>query len=481
MYFTNINIGQYIPTGSFIHRLDPRTKLFSLLLIVSAIFPSKNIIALGFWAAMLIIAVKISKISWRIVLRASRPVMFLIVFTLIFNMIAASWSKDFIQGIYTAIFTASRLFVLMMFAVLLPLTTAPLELADGLDALLSPFARFGFPAHESAMMIGMALRFIPLLIQETDKIIRAQLSRGAKLDQGNIFQKVKAFMPVLIPLFIIIFRRADEIAEAMEARGYEGGEGRTRRKPLTWKADDTAILLACIVIVFVSLNFENMRKIYFIAAALVIIGALCFVARGRIHRLLIRCGILPSMYDKKVKIFNAMPRDTGNIVFLGDSITDLVNFDEALPSYHIINRGISADTTSGVLKRLAEVISLRPRKLFVLIGTNDIGQGLFTEPIARNIRQIVMRVQEKSPETKIYLQGVFPTRRDESRPNSEIQALNQEIKAIAQELHCTFIDLYPLLLDDYGELAMQYTLDGLHLKEAGVTKWMAYLIPYLDE
>ncbi|MBQ7221519.1 MAG: energy-coupling factor transporter transmembrane protein EcfT [Synergistaceae bacterium] len=252
MYFTNVNLGQYIPTGSFIHRLDPRAKLFSLLLIISAIFPSKGVIALGFWTALLVLAVHVSKISWRIVLRASRPVMFLVIFTLVFNMIAASWGGNLGRGIRTSFFMASRLLVLMMFAVLLPLTTAPLELADGLDALLSPLARVGFPAHESAMMIGMALRFIPLLMQETDKIMRAQLSRGARLDQGNIFQRVKAFFPVLIPLFIIIFRRADDIAVAMEARGYEGGEGRTRRKPLVWKMTDSLVLVMCAVISGVS-------------------------------------------------------------------------------------------------------------------------------------------------------------------------------------------------------------------------------------
>ncbi|MBQ7217403.1 MAG: energy-coupling factor transporter transmembrane protein EcfT [Synergistaceae bacterium] len=253
MYFTNISIGQYIPTGSFLHRLDPRAKLFSLLMIISAIFPSEGIFALMFWIFLLFLAVHTSKVSWLIVLQSARPVMFLVAFTFVFNLIAASWSRNFVQGVYTAVFTASRLLVLMMFAVLLPLTTAPLELADGLDAMLSPLGRVGFPAHECAMMIGMALRFIPLLMQETDKIIRAQVSRGARLDQGNIFQRVKAFVPVLIPLFIIIFRRADEIAEAMEARGYEGGEGRTRRKPLVWKKQDTFMLLGCAVISGMSL------------------------------------------------------------------------------------------------------------------------------------------------------------------------------------------------------------------------------------
>lgn len=245
MYFSNITLGQYIPTGSFIHRLDPRAKLFSLLFIITAIFPAKNIFALGFWTALLIAVIYASKISLPIVFRAARPVLFLVIFTFAFNIIALSFSQNFTQALLRALFTSSRLLILMLFAVLLPLTTAPLELADGLDALLRPLEKIGFPAHESAMMIGMALRFIPLLMQETDKIIRAQLSRGARLDQGNIFRRVMAFMPVLIPLFIIIFRRADEIALAMEARGYDGGNGRTRRKPLVWTGKDSLAVLFC--------------------------------------------------------------------------------------------------------------------------------------------------------------------------------------------------------------------------------------------
>ena len=127
------------------------------------------------------------------------------------------------------------------------------------------------------------------------------------------------------------------------------------------------------------------------------------------------------------------------------------------------------------------MISLRPRKLFVLIGTNDIGMDIWTAPIARSIREIVSRVQEKSPSTKIYLQAVFPTRHDRSRPNTLIQELNAEIAAIAHETHCTFIDLYPLLLDSEGLLAEEYTVDGLHLSDSGNAKWLAYVVPYLDE
>ena len=246
--FANITLGQYIPTGSIIHRLDPRAKLFSLLFIISAVFPAKNIYALTFWALLFIAVVHASKISWHIILRSARPVLFLVIFTFLFNLIATSFTHDLTQGIIRAFFMSSRLLLLMLFAVMLPLTTAPLELADGLDALLRPLERVHFPAHESAMMIGMALRFIPLLMQETDKIMRAQLSRGARLDQGNLFRRIMAFIPVLIPLFIIIFRRADEIALAMEARGYDGGAGRTRRKPLIWKKQDTFAVIFSVII-----------------------------------------------------------------------------------------------------------------------------------------------------------------------------------------------------------------------------------------
>ncbi|MBQ7197434.1 MAG: energy-coupling factor transporter transmembrane protein EcfT [Synergistaceae bacterium] len=253
MFLSNINLGQYVPTGSIIHKLDPRAKLFSLLFIISAVFPAKNFFQLTFWTIALVAVVYVSKISWGVLLRSARPIFFLVAVTFGFNLLSAYFTGDVSTAsgvpasLFRAVFTSLRLVVLMLFAIMLPLTTAPLELADGLNTLLRPLERFGFPANECAMMIGMALRFIPLLMQETDKIIRAQLSRGARLDQGNLFRRVMAFFPVLIPLFIIIFRRADEIATAMEARGYDGGAGRTRRKPLVWKFNDTAAVIISIL------------------------------------------------------------------------------------------------------------------------------------------------------------------------------------------------------------------------------------------
>ncbi|MBQ7665396.1 MAG: energy-coupling factor transporter transmembrane protein EcfT, partial [Synergistaceae bacterium] len=161
MNFVNLTLGQYIPTGSFIHRLDPRAKLFSLLLIISAVFPAESVFELGIWTGLLIALVYASKISWFAILRSARPIMFLVIFTFVFNIIATSFSDSFINAFTHALFTSSRLFILMLYAVMLPLTTAPLELADGLDAMFSPLERFHFPAHESSMMIAMALRFIP--------------------------------------------------------------------------------------------------------------------------------------------------------------------------------------------------------------------------------------------------------------------------------------------------------------------------------
>ena len=189
-------------------------------------------------------------------------------------------------------------------------------------------------------------------------------------------------------------------------------------------------------------------------------------------------GIIGTNYANRVKEFEAMPRLTGHIVFLGDSITDMLNFDEFLPSYGIINRGISGDTTKGVLGRLHEVISLRPRKLFILIGTNDIPHKIDT---LGNLRQIVSRVKEGTPETKIYLQSIFPTRYMHDRPNPKIMALNEGIKSIASEAGCEYLNVYPKMLDSDGNLADEYTTDGLHLSRAGYAVWMDFVAPYLDE
>ena len=250
MSLSSLSLGQYVPIDSPVHRLDPRGKLLMLLFLVSAVFVSADPLSLGVCVLALCGALACARLSWRAMLRSSRPILFLVAFTFVFNVVSELWmGRPTGLALFRGGFTALRLTVLMLFALLLPLTTAPLELADGLERLLHPLVRFGFPAHEGAMMVGVALRFIPLLMEETDRIIRAQLSRGARLDQGGLVRRVMAFFPVLIPLFVIVFRRADEMALAMEARGYRGGEGRTRRRPLVWKTSDTyaAALTVCAV------------------------------------------------------------------------------------------------------------------------------------------------------------------------------------------------------------------------------------------
>ena len=245
--FASISMGRYVPTGSPVHRLDPRAKLVLLVGILFAVFPSNDFPSLlcGFFALWGV--ARLARLSLRMLFSSCRPVFLLVIFTFVFNAVfyanfglwndaSASWGGALVSGGVSAM----RLALLVLFAILLPLTTAPLELADGLEALLSPFKRFGFPAHECAMMMSVALRFIPLLMDETDRIVKAQLSRGARLDQGNPIRRMIAFFPVLIPLFVIIFKRADELALAMESRGYRGGEGRTRRRPLLWKKNDTS-------------------------------------------------------------------------------------------------------------------------------------------------------------------------------------------------------------------------------------------------
>lgn len=239
---SSLILGRYVPTGSILHRLDPRAKFLSLLLLIPVVLIAATPGELACCALVLWALTALSRIPWRALLGALRPLLFLAAFTLVFNVVFPLWAgASLASALGRGAFTASRLVVLMTFALLLPLTTAPLEIADGTEALLEPLARFGFPTRECATMVGMAMRFIPLLMEETDRITRAQLSRGARLDQGGPLRRIVALFPVLIPLFVIIFRRADEMALALEVRGYDGGR-RTRMRPLRWGRADTAAL-----------------------------------------------------------------------------------------------------------------------------------------------------------------------------------------------------------------------------------------------
>lgn len=243
----DITIGQYIPGNTFIHKLDPRTKiLISLLFIVSLFIIDKfvgYILVVAFVAAIVIN----SKVPPRYILKGLKPIVILLVFTSVLNifMIKGTEStllfhfgffKIYVEGVRTAIFMIFRLLFLVIGTSMLTLTTSPIELTDGIESLLKPIGKE--MAHELAMMMTIALRFIPTLMDETDKIMKAQKARGADFESGGIIQKAKSLVPLLVPLFISSFRRADELAMAMEARCYRGGSGRTRMKQLKFTRND---------------------------------------------------------------------------------------------------------------------------------------------------------------------------------------------------------------------------------------------------
>lgn len=260
-FLDNLSFGQYIPADSPIHRGDPRCKILSVLILLTGVFLVDSPLGFIFWGALLLLLSLISKIGISVLLRTVRPIMFLIIFTALINLFFTSGIPLFEigpisitkEGVRLGTYMALRLLFLILFANLLTLTTSPMALADGIESLLSPFKRLGLPAHEMAMMMTIALRFIPTLMNETDRIMKAQLARGADLDRGGLIKRLKAFIPVLIPLFVIVFQRADDLAVAMEARCYRGGGGRTRMRPFVWRAGET-ISLSLVLTVVVALT-----------------------------------------------------------------------------------------------------------------------------------------------------------------------------------------------------------------------------------
>ena len=259
----DITIGQYYPVDSYIHSLDPRTKLVCTVLYLVSLFLFKNFV--GFILAFLYLAgsIKISRVPLKFMLKGLRAVMMLLMITVLFNLFLTTgtviWSwwifKVTQEGLHNAVFMAVRLVFLILGASVMTLTTTPNSLTDGLESLLGPLRRIHVPVHEIAMMMSIALRFIPILMEETNKIMKAQSARGADMDSGNLFQRIKAMVPILIPLFVSAFRRANDLAMAMEARCYQGGDGRTRMKPLKYGRRDytayivTIIYLAGVIIV----------------------------------------------------------------------------------------------------------------------------------------------------------------------------------------------------------------------------------------
>ena len=243
----DITLGQYFPGTSPIHKLDPRTKLIMLVVYIVALFTAVSWLSYGICLAFLIATVSISKIPTKAMVKGMKPMIFILVFTGVLNLfmttgetvLVSFWNIAItVEGLERAVFMVCRILMLVSATFLLTYTTSPISLTDGLEALLNPLKKIHLPVHELSMMMCIALRFIPTLIEETDKIISAQKARGADFESGKLMDRVKALIPILVPLFISAFRRADELATAMECRCYQGGDGRSKMKQMHYMKRD---------------------------------------------------------------------------------------------------------------------------------------------------------------------------------------------------------------------------------------------------
>ncbi|MBQ8396056.1 MAG: energy-coupling factor transporter transmembrane protein EcfT [Oscillospiraceae bacterium] len=265
----DITIGQYFPGKSVIHRLDPRIKILLTALYIVMLFLPNGFLGLGLGAIYLIIAFLLSGIPVKMMLKSIKPILPIIIFTGLLNLffldggtvlLSLGFIKVTSEGIHTMLFMAIRIIFLICGTSLLTYTTSPITLTDAIERILSPLQKIKIPAHEIAMMMTIALRFIPTLIEETDKIMSAQKARGADLESGSFLQRAKALVPILIPLFVSAFRRAEELALAMECRCYHGGEGRTRMRQLkTTRLDYISIAFTALFIAsIIALNIANL-------------------------------------------------------------------------------------------------------------------------------------------------------------------------------------------------------------------------------
>lgn len=261
----NISLGQYFPGSSIIHRLDPRVKLVLVIAVIVLIFFARtlagNLAVFGFLAATVVL----SRVSIKFVLRGLKPLGFIIILTFVLNTFFYAGGEELFswwilrvsrEGLIKAVELAVRLVFLITSTTVLTLTTSPIALTDGIESLLKPLKAVKFPVHELAMMMTIAMRFIPTLIEETDKIMKAQTARGAEFDSGSLFKRAAGMVPLLVPLFVSAFRRADELAFAMESRCYHGGEGRTRMKVMHMRARDAvAMAVVAALIVFAAMGY----------------------------------------------------------------------------------------------------------------------------------------------------------------------------------------------------------------------------------
>jgi energy-coupling factor transport system permease protein len=247
----SIIIGKYVPGYSLIHKMDSRSKLMMIFVFVFIVFLANNLLTylvLGFFTLVIVLLTKLPMIF---LLKGLRPVLWIIFFTFILHLFVTKegevlldlgFFRIYEEGLKQGIYISLRFLYLIVMTTILTLTTTPIEITDGMESLLAPFKKLGLPVHELALMMSISLRFIPTLMEETDKILKAQMARGVDFTRGPVKDRLKAVVPLLVPLFISAFKRADELATAMEARGYKGGEGRTKLRQLKWRFLDTSVL-----------------------------------------------------------------------------------------------------------------------------------------------------------------------------------------------------------------------------------------------
>lgn len=243
----DITLGQYYPAKSTIHKLDPRVKLVTTIVFIISLFVAKGVVGYAIASLFLAMVIRMSRVPFSYMTKGLKAIIMILMLTVLFNLFLIDgdfvlWRFGFLRitdkGLKTAVFMAVRLIYLILGSSIMTLTTTPNDLTDGLEKLLGPLKKLHVPVHEIAMMMSIALRFIPILLEETDKIMKAQIARGADFETGNLLQKAKAMVPLLVPLFISAFRRANDLAMAMEARCYHGGDGRTKMKPLHYESRD---------------------------------------------------------------------------------------------------------------------------------------------------------------------------------------------------------------------------------------------------
>lgn len=266
----NITLGQYFPSDSILHKADPRIKIIMAFVLIVTSFLCNSVFSFCGLLIIIFSLIIISKIPIKVITKSVRPIMVILIFTMLINifwtqgekLLAEFWIfKIYLEGVINAIYMLIRIFSLIVgTTMLITYTTTPIALTDAIESLLSPFKKIGVPVHDFAMMMTIALRFIPTLVDETEKIMAAQKARGADFTNGNLVRRAKALIPILIPLFVSSFRRADELATAMECRCYRGGEGRTRLNALKCKSRDIVWLILIIIFCagIISLNYLNL-------------------------------------------------------------------------------------------------------------------------------------------------------------------------------------------------------------------------------